>query len=157
MRYRSTMFAFLMRHTSTWMIWLINKMRAFGCQRSHLWFMNKVHHAGRITVWVAMSSHGLLVPICFEEPVNTERYLSMLRKSFVPDLATGLLLHTRWFVQDGARPHTANVSWDFLHDTFVSRVISTRFPDRSACGQNWQRNSPDLNPCDYFLWGITKG
>jgi hypothetical protein len=27
----------------------------------------EVHHAPRITVWVAISSHGLLGPICFEE------------------------------------------------------------------------------------------
>jgi hypothetical protein len=35
----------------------------------------KVHHALRITVWVAISSHGQLVPIVFEETVNSERYL----------------------------------------------------------------------------------
>jgi hypothetical protein len=24
-------------------------------------------------------------------------------------------------------------------------------------GHNWPLNSPDLNPCDYFLWGIPQG
>jgi hypothetical protein len=33
----------------------------------------KVHHAPRITLWVAISSHGLLGPIFFEETVNSER------------------------------------------------------------------------------------
>jgi hypothetical protein len=59
-------------------------------------------------------------------------------------------------MQDGARPHTANVVLDFLHDIFDSHVISNRFPDRFACAQNWPPNSPDLNPCDYFLWGFLK-
>jgi hypothetical protein len=40
--------------------------------------------------------------------------------------------------------------------SFNSLVISSRFPDHLACGQNWPPNSPDLNPCDYFLWGFLK-
>jgi hypothetical protein len=44
----------------------------------------------------------------------------------------------------------------FLHDTFDLYVISNQFPDRFTCGQNWPLNSPDLNPCDYFLWGFLK-
>jgi hypothetical protein len=32
---------------------------------------------------------------------------------------------------------------DFLH---ISHVV----------GQNWPPNNPDLNPCDYFLWGFLK-
>jgi hypothetical protein len=82
----------------------------------------KVHHASRITVWVAISSHGLLGPIFFEETVNRECYLSMLYDTFVPHLATGLLLQTQWFMHDGARLHTANVVLDFLYDTFDSHA-----------------------------------
>jgi hypothetical protein len=49
----------------------------------------------------------------------------MLRNTFVPHLlATGLPLKTQWFMQDGAGLHTANVVFDFLHDTFNLRVIS---------------------------------
>jgi hypothetical protein len=59
-------------------------------------------------------------------------------------------------MQDGARLHTVNVVFDFLHDTFYSLVISNQFPDRFTCGQNWPPNSPDMNPCDYFLLGFLK-
>jgi hypothetical protein len=112
----------------------------------------KLHHTQTITVWAAISSHGLLGTIFFEETVNTERYLSMLRNTFVPQLhATGFPLQTQWFMQDGARPHRAKFVLDFQQDSFDSRVVSNRFPDRFACGQNWLPNSPDLNPCDYFL------
>jgi hypothetical protein len=117
----------------------------------------KVHHATRIIVWVTISSHGLLGPISFEETVNSPHYLSMLGNTFVPPfLATGLPLQTQRFMQDGARPHTANVL-DFLHDIFDSRFISNRFADRFACGQNWPPNSPDLNPCDYLLFNLHSG
>jgi hypothetical protein len=114
----------------------------------------KVRRALRVTVWVVISSHELLGPIFFKEAVNSERYLSMLRNIFVLRLlATGLPLQTQWCMLAGARPHTANVVLDFLHDNFASRVISNRFPDRFAYEQNWPQNSPDLNPCDYFLCG----
>jgi hypothetical protein len=47
-----------------------------------------------------------------------------LRNASVPHLlATGLPLQTQWFMQDGARPHTAKVVLDFSHDTFDSRFI----------------------------------
>jgi hypothetical protein len=59
-------------------------------------------------------------------------------------------------MQDGARPHTANVVSDFLPVTFDSHVISNEFPDRFTCGQKWPLKSPDLNPCDYYLWGFLK-
>jgi hypothetical protein len=85
----------------------------------------KVHHAPRITVWVAISIHGPLGPIFFEERANSGRYVSLLRSTVVPRfLAAGLSLHTQWFIQDGDRPHTANVVLYFLHDTFDSHVIS---------------------------------
>jgi hypothetical protein len=102
-------------------------------------------------------SHVLLGPIFFEETVKSELYLSMLRSTVVPQLlATGLPMQTQRFMQHGARPHTANVVLDCLHGTFDSRVISNRFPDRFACGQNWPTNNPDLNPCDYLLWEFLK-
>jgi hypothetical protein len=108
-------------------------------------------------VWVTISSHGQLRPIFFEETVNSERYLSVLRNTSVPRLlATGLPLQTQWFMQDGARPHTANVVLVFLRDIFDSLVISNQCPDRFKCGQNWPPNSPDLNPFDYFLRGFLK-
>jgi hypothetical protein len=59
-------------------------------------------------------------------------------------------------MQDGARLQAANVVLDILHDTFDSHVTSNRFADHFACGQNWPLSSPDLNPCDYVLWGFLK-
>jgi hypothetical protein len=64
----------------------------------------KVHRAPRTTAWFSISRHGLL------GTVNSERYFSMFRNPFVPRLlAINLRLHTQWFMQDGARPHTPNV------------------------------------------------
>jgi hypothetical protein len=91
MRYRSTMFGFLLRHTSTWMVWLINNMCNFGRQRILVFFHDKVHHSPRIRVWLAILGHGLLGPISFAETANSERYLSKLHNISAPHLlATGL-------------------------------------------------------------------
>jgi hypothetical protein len=85
----------------------------------------KVHHAPRIRVWVSLSSHVLLGPVFYEESVNSDYYLSMLHNTSVPQLlATGLPLQSQWFMQDVARPNTANVVLDFLLDDFDSHVIS---------------------------------
>jgi hypothetical protein len=51
---------------------------------------------------VAISSHGLLGLIFFEETVNSERYLSMLHSTFVPHLlcyrlaVTNSVVHAAW-------------------------------------------------------------
>ena len=59
-------------------------------------------------------------------------------------------------MQDGATPHTANKVLDALHETFGDRVISRRYPDAKQCSVTWPAHSPDLNPCDFFLWGYPK-
>ena len=65
-------------------------------------------------------------------------------------------LYTQWFIQDGARPHTANVVLDFLYETFNLRVMSHRFPERHEGGKFWPPHSPDINPCNFFLWDFLK-
>jgi hypothetical protein len=62
-------------------------------------------------VWIAISSHGLLGPIFFEETVISERYLRMFHNTFVPHiLVTGFQLQTQWIMLDGVRPHSVNIS-----------------------------------------------
>ena len=49
-------------------------------------------------------------------------------------------------MQDGATPHTANNTKEFLKANFGERVISIGFPIW------WPARSPDLNPCDYCYY-----
>jgi hypothetical protein len=93
----------------------------------------------------------------FVDTVTKEQYKDMLGNSFILHLlATGFPIHTQWFLQDGARPHTANVVLDFLYETFNFRVMSHRFPECHEGGKLWLPHSPDTNPCDFFLWGFLK-
>ena len=112
--------------------------------------------------WVAISKHGIIGPFWFEnanqEPVTVrkERYIEVLNKLWE---ALGLLSRGRgrnrvqrdiqWFQQDGAPPHTANITLDWLDHKFPNPLISRkREPE-------WSPHSPDLNPqistCGGFL------
>jgi hypothetical protein len=93
----------------------------------------KVHRAPRITVWAAVSSHGVLGPIFFGETVNVSAiYYFCASPSCYRFAVTDSLVHAGW-----SPPRMVNVILDFLHDTFDSHVISNRFLDRCARGQNW--------------------
>ena len=53
-------------------------------------------------------------------------------------------------MQDGASPHTAKDTIKFLTKYFGERVISYKSTNI------WPPYSPDMNPCDFFLWGYLK-
>ena len=61
-----------------------------------------------------------------------------------------------WFMQDGARPHRTGDVFQLLEEYFGSRIIALDYPDYSGEGIEWPPYSPDLNPCDFFLWGCIK-
>lgn len=53
-------------------------------------------------------------------------------------------------MQDGAPPHVTNEVKHFLRQKFGNRIISRGEDD------TWPPRSPDLTPCDFFLWGYVK-
>ena len=85
--------------------------------------------------------------------VTSDRYCEMLERFLRPKVAQLLADYEPddvWFQQDGATSHTSRRSLGILQDMFPSHVISLR----GDIG--WPRRSPDLNPCDFFLWGYVK-
>jgi hypothetical protein len=55
-------------------------------------------------------------------------------------------------MQDGPGHTQWMLFWAFCMTLSTLMSSQNRFPDCFACGQNWSPNSPDLNPCDSFLW-----
>ncbi|GFX43387.1 uncharacterized protein TNCV_4874071 [Trichonephila clavipes] len=54
-------------------------------------------------------------------------------------------------MQDGVPPHITRCVTDVLKHHFTEeRVISRQFRHL------WSPRSPDLNPCDFWLWGHLK-
>lgn len=55
-----------------------------------------------------------------------------------------------WFQQDGATARTARRLCEILQEMFLGRVVS-------LCeAVPWPLCSPDLSPCDIFLWRYLK-
>lgn len=113
-------------------------------------------HSEKVTAWCALSKRGVIGPYFFWEQnqtvtVNKERYIRMMRRFFIPKLQRlPVDQEHQWFQQDGATPHTANVTMQFLNETFPGRLLSRKsdFP--------WPAHSPDLTCPDFFLWGYLK-
>ncbi|GFX17597.1 transposable element tc3 transposase [Trichonephila clavipes] len=109
-------------------------------------------------VWVFASF--ILGPYFFEElgaggpvtcSITGQRYASLLRNKIIPDLQARQCLSRIIFMQDGAPPHITRCVTDVLKHHFTEeRVISRQFRHL------WPPRSPDLNPCDFWLWGHLK-
>ncbi|GBL88044.1 hypothetical protein AVEN_133703-1 [Araneus ventricosus] len=59
-------------------------------------------------------------------------------------------------MQDGARQHRTEKVLRFLDEYFGNRVIALDYPKFTDTGIDWPPYSPDLTPCDYFLWDALK-
>lgn len=99
-----------------------------------------------VHVWCGISSNGLVGPYFFDGTVNGVAYLTLLREFAAPHL-TMPGLH---FQQDGAPPHYALIVREWLNTNLPGRWIGRRGP------YEWPPRSPDLTPCDFFLWGYLK-
>ena len=53
-------------------------------------------------------------------------------------------------MQDRENPHTSKKTIDCLKEQFDSRLISRK------TAIEWPARSPDMNPCDFYLWGKLK-
>ncbi len=113
----------------------------------------------KITVWAALCGNGLIFgPYFFEGNVNGMLYLQMLNEFVFPQLAVHFgnqhwedMFWGLWWLQDGAPAHRLIEVRDRLNRVFGNnRVV--------GLGHNieWPPRSPDLTPCDFFLWGYLK-
>lgn len=95
----------------------------------------------------------LLGPIIYDENLNGERYLQMLRESILPLIRDAIPpedLQELWFQQDGCPAHNTRQVMEFLREHFGNRIICNNGPVA------WPARSPDLTPLDFFLWGYVK-
>ena len=115
----------------------------------------------RCTVWVGLYGNGtLLGTFFFDGYVNSANYLRMLNEELFPQLTDKFgnqfnngHFSRLWWAQDGASPHRSNEVREWLMEFFHHRVIALRHD--IECPPPPPR-SPDLTPCDYFLWGYLK-
>ena len=99
----------------------------------------------------------VLGPFFFEENVDSAAYLHMLNEELFPQLLIAFgnqfvngSFSRLWWAQDGAPAHTSVDVSTWMTEFFRDRIIALHHPDE------WPPRSPDLAPCDFFLWGHLK-
>lgn len=81
--------------------------------------------------------------------LDQQKYREIIRKT-VQELKErlGSDFETCWFQQHGAPPHTARATISYLNELFSGRLIAKN------AEFEWPPNSLDLNPLDYWFWGM---
>uniref|UniRef100_UPI00358DFE76 uncharacterized protein n=1 Tax=Myxine glutinosa TaxID=7769 RepID=UPI00358DFE76 len=109
------------------------------------------------TVCLGLCGSGQVIgPFFFQRNVNGNRYLQMINDEVLPQLEENFeqqfrgVFRYRWWAQDGAPAHRLIALRDRLRELFGDRVIALNH------AVEWPPRSPDLTPCDYFLWGHLK-
>lgn len=136
---------------------IVNKQnwRFWGSENPHL-CEEKALYSPKVTAWAAVCARGIIGPFFVRETVTTERYVKILEQFVSTQLALVDRPGIDWFMQDGARPHRTDKVFRFLHEYFGNRVIALDYPQFTDTGIAWPPYSPDLTPCDFFLWGALK-
>lgn len=121
-------------------------------QNSRIWATENPHalhetslHPQKVGVWCAISRRKVVGPIFFESTINSDAYSEIIHE-FIAHLEEDERMC--WLQQDNATCHTSNETMALLRQFFEDRIISKGI---------WPPRSPDLSPCDYFLWGYLKG
>ena len=130
----------------------INKQN-FRCwsRTNPSWIGEGSHHSPRTTVWAAIGEAGIYGPFFIEENINSNIYLKILQDSFWPAVEANGKADSIKFMQDGAPPHFALTVRSWLDEKLPNRWMG-----RGSSSMPWPPRSPDLTPCDFFLWGYIK-
>jgi inhibitor of nuclear factor kappa-B kinase subunit alpha len=99
-----------------------------------------------VMVFAAISGNGVC-SLKFIDPgckVNQHYYREAILEQTVLPWAQRTFHNQNWiFQQDGATSHTAKTTQAFCRQHFCDFLAK----------DEWPAASPDLNPCDFFLWG----
>jgi len=112
-------------------------------------------HPQKVSAWAAISVKGVYLQF-FEGTVTSQSYKELLETKFFPHAKKRGLVKNFHFMQDGATPHRTREVFESIHEVYGNRVIGLGYPKFAHGGLEWPPYSPDLNPCDFFLWGYLK-
>ena len=100
-----------------------------------------------VHVLSVVSSEGDVMPPHFfkkGETITMDVYLQILRTVVKPWMETVASGRPYIFQQDGAPAHTSHLVQNWLSDNV----------DAFWSKECWPPSSPDLNPLDYYVWGV---
>jgi len=103
-----------------------------------------------MTVWCGMTATRVIGPYLLRDTMNAERYFQMLEDYVWPIVYGWENIDELVFMHDDAPPYFALSVRAWLDQKFLGRWLGRRGP------HEWPARSPDLTPCDFFLWGWAK-
>jgi hypothetical protein len=115
------------------------------------WFREEPLHSPRVTVWAAIGCQAVIGPVFIEGNVTGASYLTLLQQQLFPALEQLANFDSIIFMQDGAPPH-----WSLSVRNWLAASFPERWMGRGSPNLPWPPYSPDLTPCDFFLWGWIK-
>ena len=124
--------------------------RVVACDPSEVPPVMQSKNPASVMVFAAVASDGKVMPPHFVEAglkINTSEYLKILNDVLLPWIRRNYDPTKVMLVQDSAPAHGAKKVQDFLKENlplFVPKDI-------------WPSSSPDLNVCDYWLFGVIEG
>jgi hypothetical protein len=133
----------------------------FNSHNTHIWSEENPHQIRErglqqrfsINVWAGIIGNRLIGPHVLPPHLNGEGYLNFLQNE-LSDLLDDVPLQVRrdmWYLHDGAPAHSASRGVkNWLDANLENRWIGRNGPVL------WPARSPDLNPCDFFLWDHLK-
>lgn len=108
----------------------------------------------KVNVYCAVSKQKVYGPFFFQEKtVRGTSYLDMVSEWLIPQVEEDS--NDYILVQDGAPPHWHLDVRDYLDERLPLRWIGRATDDNESL-MRWPPRSPDLTPCDFFLWGYVK-
>ncbi|KAJ8962097.1 hypothetical protein NQ318_018051 [Aromia moschata] len=105
-----------------------------------------------VNVWCGIVGDVLIGPHILPDRLTGNGYLNFLQH-VLPNLLEEVplgILRQMWYLHDGAPPHFVRQVRDFLNVEYPNRWIGRNGPI------HWPARSPDLTPCDFYLWGHMK-
>lgn len=113
-------------------------------------------HPEYVTVWMGISAQGYIGPYFFDSTVTGNAYNQMLEREILPTLSSKNQVGGYWWQQNGATAHRTRDVKNTVRGYFQDRIIGLGFETEDGREITWPPYSPDLNPCDFFLWGAMK-
>lgn len=109
--------------------------------------VGKTKNPASVHVLLVVSSDGHVMPPFFfkkGESVTKEVYLDALVRHVKPWMTATAAGRSYVFQQDGAPAHTSHLVQNWVSDEL----------DMAWTKEFWPPSSPDLNPLDYYVWGV---
>lgn len=131
---------------------------SFNRQNYRHWSQNNPHWVSglkevcpkSVMAWAGILDTQIIGPYFFDRNVSSDSYMEMLTDFLLPELhRRGIDSNYICYMHDGAPAHRTAEVRQCLTDNFFGWIGPG---DGSFLA--WPPRSPDLNPLDFYLWGV---